>query len=85
MNDLLLHNWMLDSGSLANIMTRKVMEQLNLKINRPYHNICAMDSREVEVVDIGLGFPIRLAKYPDIHINMDILVIDVRDKWGMFL
>ena len=45
MNDLLLHNCMLDSGSSANIMTRKVMEQLNLKITRPYHNICSMDSR----------------------------------------
>ena len=85
MNDILLHNCMLDSRSSANIMTRKVMEQLNLKITRAYHNICAMDSREVKVVDIVLGFPIILAKYPDIHINMDILIIDVRDKWGMFL
>ena len=44
-----------------------------------------MDSREVKVVDIVLGFPIRLSKYPNIHINMDTLVIDVHDKWGMFL
>ena len=63
MNDLLLHNCMLDSMSSSNIMTRKVMEQLNLKITRPYHNICAMDSREVKVVGIVLGFPIQLAKY----------------------
>ena len=64
---------MLDSGSSANIMTRKFMEQLNLKITRPYHNICAMESREVKVVGIVLGFPVQ----------MDILVIDVPDKWGM--
>ena len=44
-----------------------------------------MDSKEVEVVGIILGFPVRLAKYPDIHLNMDILVIDVPDKWGMLL
>ena len=85
MNDLLLHNCMLDSGSSTNIMTRKVMKQLNFKITRPYHNICAMDSREVKVVGILLGFPVQLAKYPDIHLKMVIHVIDVPDKWGMFL
>ena len=61
------------------------MEQLNLKITRPYQNVCAMDSREVEVVGIILGFLVILAKYPNIHLNMDILVIDVPEKWGMLL
>ena len=61
------------------------MEQLNLKITRPYHNIYAMDSREVKVVGIVLGFPVQLAKYLDIHLKMDILVIDVPDKWGILL
>ena len=45
MGDLLLHNCMLASGSSSNIMTRKVMEQLNLRTTRPYRNVCAMDSR----------------------------------------
>ena len=80
MNDLLLHNCMLDFGSSANIMTRKVTEQLNLKITRPYHNVCVMDSRVVEVVGIIFRFPVRLDTYLDIHLNMDILVIDVPDK-----
>ena len=61
------------------------MEQLNLKITIPYHNICAMDSREVKFVGIVLGFLVQLAKYLDIHLKMDILVIDVHEKWGMFL
>ena len=61
------------------------MEQLNLKITRPYHDVCAMDSREIEVVGIILGFPFRLTKYLDIHLNMDIIVINVPDKWGMLL
>ena len=85
MGDLLLHNCMLDLGSASNIMTRKVMEQLNLKTTRPYRNVCAMDSREVDVVGIILNHQVRLAKYPDIHIAMEILVIDVPDKWGMLL
>ena len=46
-DNLLLHNCMLDSGASSNVVTRKVMEQLNLRITRPYHNVCAMDAREV--------------------------------------
>ena len=44
-----------------------------------------MDSREVKVVGIILGFRFILAKYHDIHLNIDILVIDVPDKWGVLL
>ena len=54
-DNLLLHNRMLDSGASSNVMTRKVMEQLNLRITRPYHNVCAMDAREVEVAGIILN------------------------------
>ena len=44
-----------------------------------------MDSKEVDVVGIILNHQVRLAKYPDIHIAMDILVINVSNKWGMLL
>ena len=54
-DNLILHNCMLDSGGSSNVMTRKVMEQLNLRVTRPYHNVCAMDAREVEVVGIILN------------------------------
>ena len=54
-DNLLLHNCMLDSGASLNAITRKVMEQLNLRITRPYHNVCAMDAREVNVVGIILN------------------------------
>ena len=66
-------------------MTRKVTERLNLKTTRPYRYVCAMDSREVDVVGIILNHQVRLAKYPAIHIAIDILVIDGPDKWGMLL
>ena len=46
---LLLHNCMLDSVASSNVKRRKVMEQLNRRISRPYHNVCAMDTREVDV------------------------------------
>ena len=69
----------------SNVMTRKVMEQLNLRVTRPYHNVCAMDVREVEVVGIILNLQVKLAKYPDIDMSIDVVVIDVPDNWGMSL
>ena len=77
---LLLHNCMLDSSASSNVMTRKVMERLNLRVTRPYHNVCSMDAREVEVVGIILNLHVKLAKYPDIDIAMDVVVIGVPDN-----
>jgi hypothetical protein len=84
-NNLLLHNCMLDSGASSNVMTRKVMEQLNLRISRPYHNVCAMDSREIKVHGLIKYLQVHLAVYPDISVLMDVVVIDVPDAWGMLL
>ena len=65
-------------------MTMKIMERINLKITRPYHNVCAMDSREVDFVDIIFGFLVRFAKYLDIYLNMGILVIDIHKNGVCF-
>jgi hypothetical protein len=85
MNDFILHNCMLDSGTSSNVMTKKVMEQLNLRISRPYHNICAMDSKTIQVHGLIKGLQVHLAAFPDIMIEIDIVVIDVPDAWGMLL
>ena len=76
---------MLDSGLGSNIMTKKVMQQIGLRTTHPYQNVCAMDSRPIKVEGMIERQHVRLAKYPDIHVTMDILVIDVPDKWGMLL
>jgi hypothetical protein len=85
MNDFILHNCMLDSGASSNVMTKKVMEQLNLRISRPYHNICAMDRKTIKVHGLIKSLQVHLAAFPDIMIEMDIVVIDVPDAWGMLL
>ena len=76
---------MLDLGASSNIMTKKVMEKMGLKITRPYQNVCAMDLREIDVVGIILTFQAQLDAYPDIGVTMNIVVIDVPDKRGMLL
>ena len=44
-----------------------------------------MDAREVDVVGIILNLHVKLAKYLDINMVMDVVVIDVPDNWGMLL
>lgn len=41
----------MDYSASTNVMTKKVMDQLNLRISRPYHNIFLMDSK-VEVLGV---------------------------------
>ena len=81
-NNLHLHNCMYDSRASTNVITKNIMDRLNLKITRTYRNVCAMDSREVEVIGIILGLQLKLAAYPQITFQMDILVIDVSFSTG---
>ena len=78
-NDLIFHNSMNESRASLNIITNNVMEILNFKISRPYHNVCAMDSREIDVHGIIGDLQVKLPAYPGITFPMDILVIDVPD------
>lgn len=48
-NDLILHNCVLDYGALANVMPLKVMNQLELQITRPYRNACGFESKSILV------------------------------------
>jgi ribonuclease HI len=84
-NDQWLHNCMYDSGASSNIITKGIMQRLGLKITRPYQNVCAMDSREIETHGIIIDLPVKLAFHPNFAFKMDVLVIDVPDAWGMLL
>lgn len=84
-NGFRLYNFMLDLGASTTVITKRVMEQLNLRIPRPYHNIYAMDSKRIEVHGLIKDLQVHLSAYPDIMIIMDTIVIDVLDAWGMLL
>ena len=43
-NQLILHNCMLDLGAEVNVMPLRVMEQLELRPSRQFNNVCEMDS-----------------------------------------
>jgi hypothetical protein len=76
---------MIDPSASTNVMSLKVMNQLGLRITRPYRNICGMDSREIKLCVLIKYLHVKLAAYLDISVLMDVIVIGVLDAWGMFL
>ena len=76
---------MYDYGASSNIITKGIMQRLGLKVTRPYHNVCAMDSREIETHGIIIDLLVKLAFRPNFAFKMDVLVIDVPNAWGMLL
>ena len=83
-NIFLLQNCMLHSRASTNVMPLKTMQQLVLKVTRPYQNICAMDRREVEVLGVIKNLVVRLHIYRDVAVMTDV-VIDIPNSWGMLL
>ena len=43
--NMLLHNCMLDSGAAMNVIPLYVMKEMGLEVTRPYGNVCGIDSR----------------------------------------
>jgi len=82
-NDLLSHNYMLDSGACANIMPLKVMKQMNLSITHRYKAACGFNSQPIEVEGLIKDLKVSLAMNHDISLLMDVVVINIHDVWGM--
>jgi hypothetical protein len=76
---------MLDSGASTNVMTLEIMNELGLKISKPYRNVQAMDSREVQVCEVIKNLEVHLQECPEQVLIMDVVVIDCLVKWGMLL
>jgi hypothetical protein len=82
--NLLFQNCLLDSEASTNVMPLKTMQQLLFKVKRPYQNICSMDRRDVEVLDVIKNVVVRLNIYMDVSVMTDV-VIYIPNSWRMFL
>jgi hypothetical protein len=83
-NGFPLSNCMLDFGASTNVMPLKVMKQLGLQTNRPYGNVCGIDSKRDEDYSLIEDLKVyNLHVFPHIDISMNVVVIDVLDAWGM--
>jgi hypothetical protein len=85
MNNKYLNNCMLDTGAGANMMSLKVMQQMGLKVTRPYKNVCGFESKSVPTHGVIENIEVRLKEFPEKIVYIDIIVVDVPDVWGMLL
>jgi hypothetical protein len=85
MNNKSLNNCMLDTGAGANMMSFKVMQQLGLKVTRPYRNVCGFESKAIPTHGVIENVKVCLKEYPEKVIHMDIVVVDIPNVWGMLL
>ena len=84
-HDLILHNAMLDSGASHNLMPKAVMEKLGLEVTRPYKDLHSFDSSKVKCIDLIKDLCITLVQIPSKSMVMDVVVVDIPPKYGMFL
>lgn len=83
--DLLLHNCMLDLGASHNLMPLLVMQQLGLEITRPYKELYSFDSKRVKCLVMIKDLVVNLAQIPMKSVVMDIVVEDIPPHFGMLL
>ena len=60
-HDHLLHNCMLYSGALHNLMPNIIMEKLGHEITRPYQDLYSFDSRKVKCLGMIKDLVVNLA------------------------
>jgi len=84
-HDQMLHNCMLDSGALYNLMQKVIMEQLGLDITRPYHDLYSFDAKRVKCIRLIKYLSMSLTQLPMKSVVMDVVVADTLVNFGMLL
>jgi hypothetical protein len=85
MNNKYLNNCMLDTCVGANMMSLKFMQQMGLKLTRPYINVCGFESKAIPTHGVIENIEVQLKEFPEKTVRIDIIVVDVPDVWGMLL
>jgi ribosomal protein L31 len=84
-HDKMLHNCMLDSGASHNLMSKVVMEKMELEITRPCHDLYSFDSKKVKCYGLIKDMVVTLVHLPVKMIMMDMVVDEVPSNYGMLL
>jgi hypothetical protein len=84
-HELILHNAMLDSVASHNLMPKAVMEKLGLEVTRPYKDLHSFNSSKVRCIGLIKDLCITLFQIPAKSMVMDVVVVDIPPKYGMFL
>ena len=82
-HDMFVHNAMIDSGASHNLIPKGVVERMGLEVNRPYKYLYSFDSRKVKCLELIKDMVVALEKIPSKTIVMDVVVADIRLKFGV--
>jgi hypothetical protein len=85
MNNKNLNNCMLDTGVGANMMSLKVMQQVGLKVTRPYRNVCGFESKAIPTHGVVESVEVRLKEYPKKTVHIDIVGMLLSRKFGAMI
>jgi len=66
-------------------MPKVVMEELGLEITKPYQDLYTFDSSRVKCLGVIKDLVVNLTQFPMKRIMMDIVVADIKPKFGMIL
>ena len=83
--DKVLHNCLLDSGASHNLIPKAVMDELSLRITKPYHDLFSFESRKVKCLGLIKDLVVNLTELPSKSIMMDIVVAGIPPKFGLLL
>lgn len=84
-HDYLLYNCMLDSGASHNLIPKVIMDQIQLQITRPYHDLYTFDSKKVPCLRLIKDLVVTLSQIHVKSIVLKTVVVDIPPKFGMLL
>ena len=61
------------------------MDDIDLSITKPYHDLFSFDSRKVKCLGIIKDLAVNLTQLPSKSIMMDILVAGISPKFGLLM
>ena len=84
-NNLLLHNCMLDSGVAMNVMPLSIMKEMGLEVTHPYGNVCGIEPRTFQPYGLIKNLKADVFTCPDLNTMMDVVLIDLPPVYGIFV
>jgi hypothetical protein len=84
-HDMTLHNAMLDSSALHNLMPKVIMDELGLDITRPYKELFSFDSRKFKCLGLIKNLVVSLAQIPSNKMVKNVVITNIPLKFGMIL
>ena len=84
-DDMIMHNAMIDSSASHNLMPKGVVESLGLEVARPYKDLYSFDSKRVKCLGLIKDMVVNLEKILSKNVVMDVVVAYIPPKFGVLL